>query len=523
MGERFTDHVFISYAHRDNQAIPNQKGWVTQFDEALRTYLGQRLGVDPVIWRDSENLQGNSVLTPAIQEGLASSAVFITVLSPSYVNSQWCRQELEGFCRHAQKSGGLLVDNQSRVLKIVKLPPESLDILPDPLRDVLDYRFFRELDDGDYCLELDPGLGEEDRKLFVQRIARVAADAARLIKQLQATAPDQASDSATGATPQGLKPQNSQEAVVQVFMADCAPDVREEKERLLADLKLSGYKVVPECTLPVDSEADYCAAAKELLNACHISIHLIGNRYGTVPDAEGPSQKSVVELQNTIAAELSTKVGLRRVIWLPINTRTQDDRQLNFIKRLQEDSTLQAGADLVSGDFEELRSTVHRLTKARQEALAATAKEEVAEPNLERPMGYLVCTEADLKMTLPLRKWMKQQGIEVELPLFQGDAQMLRKANQDLICRCSGILLFFGAGEEAWFRAVSSDHRKIRTYRVGLPQIPRYIYLAEPDNLVKQDLVDIEEADLIDGRRGFDPDLLLPFVEALNASGDRHA
>jgi hypothetical protein len=508
--DRFPEHVFISYAHRDNQPIANDKGWVTQFDEALRTYLGQRLGVDPVVWRDSR-LQGNTALTPEIEAGLASSALLITVLSPSYVNSEWCRRELEEFCEHAELSGGLLVDHKSRVFKVVKLPPESLEILPNSLRDVLDYQFYRKAKDGGDSFELDPARGEEDRQLFVQAVARVAADAARLIKELKTSPVPEVTAAAT----RDLAPPNAKDIPIRIFLADCTSDRREEKERLLADLKLSGYTVLPDRALPVDSEAEYCEAVLGMLQSCHVSIHLVGSRYGTVPDAEGPSQKSVVALQNEIAAERSVSGALRRVIWLPADTQPQSDRQRSFIDLLHNDASAQAGADLVSGDFEELRTTVHRLIKARQEALAAPpgVAQELQEPSIR--MGYLVCTEEDLKSTLPLRKWLKQQGIELELPLFDGDAQALRNSNQDLIRRCSGLLLFYGAGEEAWFRAVRSDHRKISTYRVGLPPVPRYIYLAEPDNPMKQDLVDMEEPGLIDGRQGFNASLLTPFFQAM--------
>jgi hypothetical protein len=141
--------------------------------------------------------------------------------------------------------------------------------------------------------------------------------------------------------------------------------------------------------------------------------------------------------------------------------------------------------------------------------------QELKEPSIR--MGYLVCTADDLKSTLPLRKWLQQQGIELELPLFEGDAQALRNSNQDLIRCCSGLLLFWGAGNQEWFRAVRSDHRKISTYRVGLPPVPQYIYLAEPDKPWKQALVDEGKQGLIDGRMGFNASLLTPFFQAIGS------
>jgi len=42
-----------------------------------------------------------------------------------------------------------------------------------------------------------------------------------------------------------------------------------------------------------------------LLKRCQLSIHLVGEAYGGVPD--GRSQKSVVVLQNELAAKRSKK------------------------------------------------------------------------------------------------------------------------------------------------------------------------------------------------------------------------
>ena len=44
---------------------------------------------------------------------------------------------------------------------------------------------------------------------------------------------------------------------------------------------------------------------------------------------------------------------------------------------------------------------------------------------------YLVCDERDRKATIPLRRFLKEQGLEVEMPVFEGDAASVRNANQE--------------------------------------------------------------------------------------------
>lgn len=526
--EPFKEHVFISYAHLDNQPIFDEKGWVTQFNEIFSVSLATRLGTNPTIWRDEGKLQGNSALTPEIEQGLANSALLITILSPSYINSDWCRKELHDFCELASQSGGLLVDNMSRVLKVVKLPPESLEILPAPLRGVLDYRFYTERDGG-YENELDPG---DDRSQFKAAISRLAADAERLIKELRAGSTFAEAETGSGTNESTL---SAIQQPIRVYLAECTADLRETRERLAADLKQSGCLVLPDRPLPALEQTEFVEAVRQACQECDIAIHLIGSRYGAMPETADPQPRSVVELQNQIAAELAEQLRgrhpLRRLIWLSGQLQPSDVLQRSFVERLDREASLQAGADLIRGDFEELRTTLHRLIKARRETLSAPASQPASsEQNgailheaSGKPMVYLVCTMEDLKQTRDLRKWLRQQGCDVERPLFEGDAKALRNANQELIQRCAAVIHFYGTSTDRWLHSVRSELRKINIYRQGQPAIPRVLYLAAPDSALKQDHLDDPDDDytqVIDGRQqDFDPTPLAPLIQALHACG----
>ena len=44
----FDKHLFISYAHIDNQPLtPEQKGWISRFHATLQVLLSRRLGRQP--------------------------------------------------------------------------------------------------------------------------------------------------------------------------------------------------------------------------------------------------------------------------------------------------------------------------------------------------------------------------------------------------------------------------------------------------------------------------------------------
>src|SRR5215467_7419774 len=81
---RFGKHVFISFAHMDNQSASASPGWVTHFHASLDRILSTRLGRKAEIWRD-EKLRGNDVFADEIVNQLPDAAVLVSVVSPRYV------------------------------------------------------------------------------------------------------------------------------------------------------------------------------------------------------------------------------------------------------------------------------------------------------------------------------------------------------------------------------------------------------------------------------------------------------
>lgn len=139
---RFKKDLFISYAHIDNQPLtPEQKGWISRFHATLEALLSMRLGQAAKIWRD-DKLQGNDVFADEIVDQFAQTAVLVSVLTPRYLNSDWCTREVREFCARAEQSGGLVVDNKARVFKVIKTPVDEQESLPAAMKDLLGYEFF---------------------------------------------------------------------------------------------------------------------------------------------------------------------------------------------------------------------------------------------------------------------------------------------------------------------------------------------------------------------------------------------
>src|SRR5262245_25271540 len=178
----FKKDLFISYAHIDNQPLtPEQKGWISRFHASLEALLSMRLGQAAKIWRD-DKLQGNDVFADEIVDQFAQTAVLVCVLTPRYLNSEWCTREVREFCARAEQSGGLVVNSKARVFKVLKTPVDTQESLPAVVKDVLGYEFFT-LEDGT-PLEWDPAYGEKFLQDYNRMVGKLAWDISQMLTTL---------------------------------------------------------------------------------------------------------------------------------------------------------------------------------------------------------------------------------------------------------------------------------------------------------------------------------------------------
>jgi hypothetical protein len=509
---KFAQNLFISYAHIDDEPLTSgQQGWITRFHATLAAILSMRLGREAKIWRD-EKLQGNDVFGDEIVTQFKQSALLMTILTPRYLNSEWCTREVKEFCQAAQRTGGLVVGNKLRVFKVIKTPVETQELLPEAIQRITGDEFFAVKDGAP--LELDPSYGQEYAQLYNQKVAKLAWEVAQLLKALEAggSARDNGSKNDRGNPQVRGKPT--------VYLAECSYDRRQDREVIECELKRLGYPVLPDQRLP-DYEAEYVTTVESLLARCALSIHLVGKSYGTVPD--GPTPKSIGVLQNELAVAHSKSGKLARLIWLPEGTQSEQAPQQAFIDALHKDAEAQFGADLITGDIEQLRAAIHatlkKIEQPEPKKPERAAFGEQAAAGESAKLIFLICDREDRKATVPIRKLCRQAGLEVELPAFEGDASQVRQANQQLLATCDGVLLFYGTGDEAWKRTIDSELKKMPGYRGGKPLLARYTYLAEPKTSEKQDLIDMEEPGLINGLGGFAEAAMAGFMQVMNAAG----
>jgi hypothetical protein len=501
---KFANHLFISYAHLDNEkTADDDQGWVDRFHRSLKAFLTREIGQEAVIWRDAK-LRGNDVFAEEIVSQFAKTALLVSILSPRYLKSEWCLKEIEEFCKVAETHGGLVIDNQMRVQRVMLKPlaAELREKLPGKLKEELGYPFYEE-EEGGRFLTLDPRFGDKYKAAFNRRLALMANELAETIEKLREEEIS-ALQPMLGESAGPPKPA--------IYLSECSWDRGDDREKIRAELRATGYTVLPDqgTRLP-EMEVEYAAEVDRLLDHCRLSIHVVGANPGKI--LNGPERKDAVQLQNEIAARKSQVVRLSRLIWLPVASSEQPEQQ-SFIDALRSRAELQCGGDLIENNLEGLKNALRITLKQLEEP--SPKKAEPTKPG--RHTIYLLCVPADRPATVPLRKFLKAQGLDVQLPVLEGDAAAVRQSHQELLTQCDAVLVFYGAGDEAWNRTTDKDLLKINSFRREKHSPPIFTYLAAPLTGHKQDCIEMGEENLLMGLEMFTEVAMQPLIESVKVA-----
>jgi hypothetical protein len=496
----FEDDIFISYAHIDDRPLTEgQKGWISNFHQALETRLAQLLVPEPGVWRDLK-LRGNDDFAEKLVSQLPKIAVLVSVISPRYIGSEWCIREMREFYRVskerrvAEQSRGIRIDDKSCIFKVVKTPVSS-ENQPPEIQGLLGYEFYQVEKQTGRPRELNPEVDPDTTRSYWRKLDDLAYDIHQLLESLKKS-------------PEGTATQKA----ICVYLAETTFDLRDERDSVRRELQQRGYTVLPDGPLPSNA-ADFQNVVREYLKRSRLSIHLIGENYGDIPRTE---TRSLVYLQNELAAGQSFGPDFSRLIWMPVDLKATDVRQQQFIEYLQRNSAAQQGAELLQTNLEELKQVI-------QDKL--TAKKEVAPAPVtpgSSPHIYLICDREDVAAIAPLHKHLYDLGYEPILPSFEGSETELREEHKDNLLLCDACLIYYGASNEFWLRSKLRDLQKIAGYGRTKPMSAKCIYIGPNETEHKRDFR-THDAVVIKNFDNFSPASLTPllaqFAQTQSAKG----
>src|SRR5262252_6267813 len=126
--------LFLSYAR-------SEIDWVESFRKALAEAFWNRTGEQITFWQDTGNIGASQEWRTEIEEAVRNAAVFLAVVSPRYLRSEWCARERAIVLENGVEA--LRVDTFHRFIKIIKNPDEKKHH-EKLLRALQDIRFFPE-------------------------------------------------------------------------------------------------------------------------------------------------------------------------------------------------------------------------------------------------------------------------------------------------------------------------------------------------------------------------------------------
>lgn len=419
----FKIDILIIYADADNQPNDYGKGWVSEFKRFLELMLIQVLGEKPNILLKSEH---DSVTASDMKE----VGTLVPVMSPEFIESGECLDTLEEFYKTVS-------NEQQRVFKVIK-KPLTIEEQPTKLRDLIGFNLYNiNLDSGE-ATDYEDFFSLEAEQDFWMKMVDLAYDIHEcliLLKQKGAKS--------------GIKPIFSRRSI---YLAETGHDLTIQRNIIKRELQRHGYKVLPDRNLPVNV-TQLKSEIKREVEESSLSIHLIGNSYGEIPEG---SDRSIVDIQNQLAAEksaaLKDKSEFSRLIWISPRLQNASEKQLAFIESIKRDLASTEGAEILQTPLEDFKNIV------REELIEVGIDKKLNKRDIEKAdlngkaKVYVLYDKTDEKEVEPIRKFIEEAGYNVLIPTFKGELLDLRQHHIANLRNFDAAIIFQSKVNDQWVR-----------------------------------------------------------------------
>mgnify|MGYP002777090570 CR=1 FL=1 len=426
---KFDYDIYISYSLADNQPKENQAGWISNFQRFLDTLLYQILGEKPSF------LNYGNQEKPS-KSSLAGVGVFISVLSPEYVKSEPCIEEIEDFFNLANKEGNLFVNGRERVFKVVKFPVSPSE-QPSKIANLLNYDlYYANLQTGEVQEFHDFFTSDAERKFWL-KIVDLAYDIAEILKAYRKL---------------DLKHEDfTVYHEKNIYLSETGYDLQLHRDNIKRELTRHGFRILPDHALPTNPKELEISIKKDLERS-RLSIHLIGDGYGELAPS---GDKSILDLQNKLAGEhsLLSSGGTKkfsRLIWISPDAKLDNDKQKMFVDNLRRELEANEGAEILQSPIEDFKMVVLEellnlnLNKLKKSAIT-NGKHDHNKKSL-----YLIYDKVDDFEAKKLADFFSYKGIEVITPTFEGQLLELREIHLENLKICDSALIYINKVNDLW-------------------------------------------------------------------------
>lgn len=476
----FEHDVFVSYAHIDNEPDrEGDRGWVEVFSRSLQMRLLKRFGQEVAVWRDPE-LGRAQRFDPVIESAAKGSGIILSLITRSYLASDYCAQELEWFSAKAASGKlGLTVGDHVRVFPVLlyNVPPSEW---PEACQRTSGFRF-HDSEDKSFGKPLDP-TGDE----FTDQLCSLVEELHTVLAAIEQT----------GAEPQQAPEAKGPERAV--FLAEVSDEMRRDRRDLRQRLQKEGIEVVTTLAPPNDL-ASHEAAVREAVKRARLSVHLLGTLPGRPFDDDDPDTTYPVE-QLRVGLEHSPS----QLVVLPPGFDTADIEEPGYaslITSLQERQREAEALQILQTGRAELSDAV--LTKLRRLEAEEAARQVVPHEGGDGGTAFVDLHVNDLAYAGDLVGYLHQQRVApITIPSADVDPTEGMSMFAQHLASSRVFIVVFGSVARNWVEQRLNEAFKLilsnrLTTKVG-------VYLAPPHK-TRDDAAFPPFFQIMDNSEQFDP------------------
>ncbi len=431
----FKHDLFVSYAHQNDRPW----GWVSNFIETLKEELAGK-SRDFSMWWDP-GLRSGENFDVAIADAISESAVFLSILSPAYGDSTYCRREVEEFRQQRHPAFGLLVGSMSRMQAIVIDREFTRDRWAPELRSTSPQPFF---DDRTSLFSRPSALSAADP--WINALWKVRDSIWAVLNDMRA----QKERGAANARSYDARPfdaplsahssaHSSAAPGATIYLAEVTDDLYRRRQNLRSATAEVG-------SFTVQSWSNPASPPDSGLNA--LSVHLFGRYPGR---AFGDGEVPLPQLQ--LEAAVAAKPARRPLVWLAreldLNeAETPEHRQ--FLQSLLSSNEI----ELLRIDFEDLKD---ELPKRLRPPTAASLK--IRSTRGDSPIIHIWHSVGNPVALQPLKQFLNEHDCGISV--FHYGTEPTEKMHSRLAV-CDGLIVPYGPESRTWAEDVMTEAFRLR-------------------------------------------------------------
>jgi hypothetical protein len=356
---KFEYDIFISYL----TSVKEEEKWINQWGENFCEYLAilitRLTDQKPTILLHEDLRTRKKLLGYDIANIFSKTAVFVTIISPEYMNSKEYLSELEKIHEIVYLKSDDTARNINRLFKVLTYPVDD-ELQPAFMRDELSYDFFEINRYSKKAKTFDIKEESESYGKFWSTLVDLAYDVYDSLYSLTSN--------------EKIKDPRKEKKFI--YLAETTVDQKDNRDILRRELHHQGYGVLPFTQLPNDGEK-LSSVIESYLKRSILSIHMMGAYYG---EYVKNSKYSLIDLQNQLTKSYIEKSGendkLLRIIWIPNDLKPADQRQSLYLKRLKRDDAHEK-TEIVEAPLEVFKSILNNKLEEINEPAKVTIKDKI--------------------------------------------------------------------------------------------------------------------------------------------------